>query len=112
MAGITITTIGDLIDVGGGYHAACGDHVRCGRPLDLDVYDLAIQFGRRQRFVAIRLPLRCSACGSNKIECVVSSDPRPVDVQAREEPCNFKHSRTAGERAALQVIFPRRLAWD
>lgn len=112
MAGITINTIGDLIDTGGSYHAVCGNHLACGRWLDVDVYDLAIQFGRRQRFVATRLPLRCTACGSKDIQVTVSSDSRPFDTQASGEPVNFRASRTVEEREALKRIFPRKTTWE
>ena len=105
--GWTTETLGDLIDTGGRLSHYCASQ-DCRRALDCDIYDLAIWFGRRQRFVETRLPLRCSGCGGTDIRGTVSSESRPHDAAMRGEPGNFRSSRTEEERRALMLIFPRR----
>lgn len=58
-----IDTTGNVIESGGGLTAYCGSRLERGYILDLDVYDLAIQFGRRARFVGEAFPLKCGKCG-------------------------------------------------
>lgn len=108
MAGITISTIGDLIDEGYAIHAHCGRIPGCGRKLDCDVYDLAIWLGRRHRFVKTKLPLRCSRCGGTDVFVTIEPDTRSREAAMRGQPENFRRGRTAEERRALAAVFPRR----
>lgn len=103
-----VATLGDLIDSGGSISAYCSAP-RCGRTLDVDVYDLAWLFGRRAEFVKRTFPLKCATCGGNRISWSVSSDSRPADVAMREgDPQNFRSTRSDAERMALKLLYPRR----
>ncbi len=106
-----IDTLGDMIEQGSSLSAYCGNRPDCGRALDLDVYDLAIQFGRRWKHVERKPPVRCSRCGSRDLHWIMSPDTLPLERARESEPSNFRPSRTPEERAALALIFPRRWEW-
>lgn len=105
--GWSTETLGDLIDEGGGLYVYCANRPDCGRQLDCDVYDLAIWFGRRQKFVRTRLPLKCARCGGKRFEFTVMSESRPAEVARKLEPKNFRSDRSPEDRRALMVVFPR-----
>lgn len=107
----TIDTFGDLIELGSGFSANCDERPGCGQNLDLDVYDMAIQFGRRAKFVDRKFPIVCKRCGSRNISFRLSPQTQPKDTALRGPPQNFRSSRTALEREALAVVFPRRKEW-
>ncbi len=108
-----MTTLGDVIDSGSSLRATCGNDMECGRTLDLYVYDLAMQFGRRWPNYDRKLPIKCAHCGSRTIRWIAAPDNRTLNRDAlwRMPPGNFRESRPQEERDALALLFPRRWEW-
>ena len=109
----SMDTLGDVIDSGSSLRATCGNDMECGRTLDLDVYDLAMQFGRRWPHYDSKLPIKCAHCGSRTIRWIAASDNRTLNDEARKQmpPGNFRESRSQEERDALALLFPRLWEW-
>ncbi|ALN73512.1 hypothetical protein M673_12380 [Aureimonas sp. AU20] len=108
-----LNTLGDIIETGGTVSAYCGDRLNCGRTLDLDVYDLVMQLGRRWKHIETKPPLKCAHCGCREIQFIFAPDTRRSNAASLRElpPGNFRSSRTEAEREALALLFPRRWDW-
>jgi hypothetical protein len=75
--------------------------------MDVDVYDLAMLFGTRSRYVGMQWPLKCSACGSKDVTFRIAPEHLPRETAMRTPPRNFRPLRTEQERIALEILFPR-----
>lgn len=62
-SGITLATLGDLIDH---FHVmrACCAAEGCTHSVQVDLVQLAERIGRDWEFVGATLPMRCSVCGA------------------------------------------------
>lgn len=82
----------------------------CQRPhLELDIYDLALAFGARiKNPLPLRWPIRCSTCGSRDISFRVTPEHLPIETARKSQARNFRRSRPDLERAALEILFPRK----
>lgn len=68
---ITIATLGDLADEGMCMAWACND---CSRDLDLTLSRAIELWGRDQRYVNWKPPVRCARCGSRNISIRVRAN--------------------------------------
>lgn len=103
-------TLGQLIADGHSVSATCSKPPGCGRALDMDVYDLAMQFGLRWDFIDRKPRIKCGHCGSNLVSYIVAPDRRSLNSADLKlmPPANFRASRPQDERDALALLFPRR----
>jgi hypothetical protein len=96
-----LNTLGDIIETGGMVSAYCGDGLNCGRTLDVDVYDLVIQLGRRWKHIKNRPPIRRGHCGCREIHFIFAPDTRRSNAAALRElpPGNFGYSSDRVDRS-------------
>lgn len=72
--GVTLETLGDLIDGGHSVAGYCGD---CHHGADLDLAVLAAKLGRNWVYIRKRWPIRCSVCGSSNTSIRIAVAGRP-----------------------------------